>query len=97
MATYTETKATLDEIAQRSESNRKRLEQAKGQVAAALSDLSGMAAAYGAFITQLNADAAANPTDDAWKLAKSEKNQLVSDFQALDARAEAMNTAITGL
>lgn len=97
MATFTETKATLDEIAQRSEANRKRIEQAKGQITQALSDLNSMNTAYSAFVTQLNADAAANPSDAAWINALAEKNELVSDFQALKTRAESIDTAITGL
>ena len=97
MATYTETKATLDEIANRSEANRKRLEQAKAQIATALADLTAMAAAYNAFVTQLNSDAAANPADDAWQTALAEKNQMVSDFQSLKTRAQAIDTAISGL
>ena len=97
MATYTETKSTLDLIAQRSEANRKRINAAKVQIANALSDLAGMAGTYGAFATQLDTDAAANPTDEAWQTALAEKNQMVTDFQALKARAEAINTAITAL
>lgn len=94
MATYTQTKATLDEIAQRSEQNRKRLDQARATIAAALSDLTAMQTAYSAFVTQLNTDAAANPDDQAWQLAKAEKDQLVTDFQALRIEANSLNTAI---
>lgn len=94
MATYTTTKATLDEIAQRSEQNRKRLEQARATIAAAVSDLTAMQSAYSGFATQLNTDAAANPANDAWQVAKAEKDQLVADFQALKNEADALNTAV---
>jgi len=97
MATFTETKATLDEIATRSEANRKRLEQAKILIATALSDLGVMNTAYSPFVTQLNIDAAANPADQAWINAKAEKDQMVSDFTALQTRANSMNTAVSGL
>jgi len=97
MATFTETKATLDEIAIRSENNRKRIEQAKAQIATAKADLTAMAPAYNAFITQLNADAASNPADEAWINAKAEKDQIQADFQALKTRATTIDTAITGL
>lgn len=95
MATYTTTKATLDEIASRSEQARKRLDQARALVDAAVSELGGMQTAYSAFITQLNADAAARPDDVAWQHAKSEKDQLVADFSALRTAAQAMQTALS--
>ena len=43
--TFTQAKATLDEIAVRSESNRKRLEQARAALATASADLAAMATA----------------------------------------------------
>lgn len=94
MATYTTTKSTLDEIAARSETNRKRLEQAKALIGQAVTDLAAMGTNYSAFVTQLNTDAAANPNDDAWQTAKAEKDQMVSDFQALKTEAEALQTAV---
>jgi len=97
MATFTETKATLDDIAARSEANRKRLESAKQLIATAQADLLAMPTAYGAFATQLNTDSAANATDSAWQTAKSEKDQMVADFQALKTRADSMVTAVTGI
>lgn len=97
MATFTQTKATLDEIAERSEQNRKRLEQAKGLLTAAQADLAAMTTTYGAFVTQLNADAAAAPSDVAWETAKAEKDQLVPDFSDLQTRADGMVTAVSSL
>ena len=97
MTTFTETKATLDDIAARSEANRKKIDQAKAQIAAALSDLTNMGTAYNAFVTQLDIDAAANSTDAAWQNAKAQKDQMVTDFQALMTRAGTINTAISGL
>lgn len=97
MATYTETKAILDEIATRSEANRKRIEQAKAQISTALADLTAMGSAYSGFATQLNTDAAANPGDGAWQNALAEKDQMLVDFQALKTRATDIDTAISGL
>lgn len=94
MATFTETKATLDDIAARSEANRKRLEQAKTLISTAQADLNAMGSAYSAFATQLNTDAAANSSDSAWQTALAEKDQMVSDFQALKTRASALVTAV---
>lgn len=97
MADFTTTKATLDDIANRSEANRKRIEQAKTLIDTAEADLIAMSSVYGSFVTQLNIDAAANAGDIAWDHALAEKNQLASDFTALKGRATAIKTAITGL
>jgi len=94
MAAFTETKTTLDDIAARSEANRKRLEQAKVLISTAEADLAAMPAAYGGFVTQLDTDAAANSGDTAWQNAVAEKDQMVSDFQALKARASALVVAV---
>lgn len=95
--TFTQAKATLDDIASRSEQNRKRLEQAKMLLVQAKADLAAMPTAYGPFVTELNAEAASNPNDSAWQTAKAEKDQMVSDFQALNTRATAMDVAISAL
>lgn len=95
--TFTQAKATLDDIASRSEANRKRLEQAKQLITQARADLASMPSAYGSFVTELNAAATANPSDGAWQTAKAEKDQMVSDFQALNTRAAGMETAVSGL
>lgn len=88
--TYTQAKATLDEIANRSENNRKTLARARDLIASTSSDLSLMLTAYGAFVTELEATAAANPTNPAWQGADAELDQMVVDFNALRARAEAL-------
>lgn len=97
MATYTETKATLDDIAARSENNRKRIESAKAALATAEADLALMATAYASFVAQLDIDASANPDDSAWQTAKAEKDQMVADFQSLKIRATNMKTAVDAL
>ena len=94
MTTFTQTKATLDDIAARSEANRKRMEQAKVLIAAADADLTAMPIAYNAFASQLDADAAANSGDTAWQTALAEKDQMVADFQALKTRATALVAAV---
>lgn len=95
--TYTQAKATLDAISIRSEANRNRLEQARALLIKAESDLADMAAAYGAFVTDLDAAAAANPGDAAWQAAKAEKDLMVSDFNALKSRAIALRAAYDGV
>lgn len=97
MATYTETKATLDEIAAKTNDYRKMLDRAKAIIDQAVSGLNQMAADYAGFSSQLNTDAAASPADDAWQTALAEKNQMVSDFQAQKTRGTNMQTAVSGL
>lgn len=93
MATFTQTKAALDEIAVRSEENRKRLERARQLIVSAEADLGAMPAAYLSVITELDTEAAANPNDDAWQTALAEKDQMVADFQVLSTRATALLAA----
>ena len=94
MATYTTTKATLDEISKESEEARKMLDRAKVMINDADTRLASLQTTYSSFITQLNTDAAANPADPAWINAKAEKDQIVSDFQALKTRSAALKTAV---
>lgn len=93
MATFTETKATLDEIAVKSETNRKNLAAARASVAGVEAALQTMVNQYSAFIAQVDADAAANPGDAAWQNALAEKNRLVADFIAIQSKAQAIITA----
>lgn len=64
--TYTQAKATLDEIAQRGETNRKNLQRARDLIASACGDLTSMESAYTSFVGELETIAAANPGDPAW-------------------------------
>jgi len=97
MTTFTQTKATLDEISERSEQNRKRIQQLTDLAAKSVNDLNAMASDYSAFISQLNTDAAANASDEAWINALAEKNQIVADFQALKTQALALQAAIAAV
>jgi len=91
--TYTQTKATLDEIAARTELARKRLEDARRLLVTAETDLNKMPENYGAFVAELEAQATANPDDRAWQGAKAEKDQMVADFQVLASLATALKSA----
>lgn len=92
--TYTEIKTALDEIAERATQNRKRVEQAKSLLAVAQSDLSAMQTAYASVVTGVNGGAASNPANIAWQTAKSEKDELVADFQDLRAVVDALVAAV---
>lgn len=94
---YSQAKTTLDEIAGRIESNRKRVQNAEALLSAAVADLTAMTSFYAGFVTDLDALAAANPTDTAIQTAKSEKDQLVGDFNALKTDAQAKLTAVQGV
>ena len=95
--TFTETKLTIDEIAQRSERNRRELKRGRDLIASSGGDLTDMEFTYGQFVEDLNAAAAANPGDLAWGGAKATMDKLVSDFVVLKARAVAMLTAVDGV
>ena len=91
--TFTQAKATLDEIAQRVNQARNRVTQARSAYGAAQSELAGLSTVYGQFVSDLNAAAQAS----SWPLAsaqKAEKDQLVADFQALKTEVDAIITAI---
>jgi hypothetical protein len=90
MATYTQTKATLDEIAVKSETQRKSLVNARSAVASVEAALQTMQNQYSAFIAEVETDALANPTDPAWQAAKAEKDRLVADFLAVQTKAQAI-------
>lgn len=94
--TYTSARVALTEIAQRSDANRKRLDQAKATISAADADLGAMPTAYGTIVTDINAAAAAAPGDAALQALKAEKDKLVADFQALKTEAAALKTAVGG-
>lgn len=93
MATFTETKETLDIIARRFVDNVNLDISAYRNLLIAQQDLSDMQTTYAAFSAQLDTDAAANPTDIAWQTAKAEKDQMVSDFVTEKNRVDALITA----
>jgi hypothetical protein len=94
MSTYTEVKTVLDEIAQRTTQNSKRVAQAKAALTQAQADLAAMPGAYGAIITALDNAATANPDNAAWQASKAEKDQMVADFNSLKAEVDALVIAV---
>jgi len=95
MATYTEVKQALDEIAERTVRNQQRTTQATDLLVQVQTDLQTMTTAYTTLISELNAEALANPDDMAWQTAKAEKDRLVADFQAFKTTVDALVTAIS--
>lgn len=84
--TYTTTKSTLDEIADKIAEAQRRLDRAREQLAQAEASLSAMSTTYGAFVTELDAEALTQ-NDALWNQAKAEKDAMVADFNALQTRA----------
>ena len=95
--TYAQSKAALDEISGRINSNQARLDNGYAQIASAVSDLSGMAAAYSDFAGTIAAEALADPSNDAWAVADAEANLLTAEFQALKTTAIAQKAALDAL
>lgn len=86
-------KRTLDLIAQDISRARQQLDMARDNLATPAANLAAMPQQHSAFVAAIDAEAAANPDSDAWALAKSEKDELVAEFQALLTRAEALLAA----
>lgn len=94
MASYTESKALLDKIAQRATNNATQLARAREIIVAVISDLTAMQTEYTPAIQQLANDVAANASNDAWKLLGAERTLITSDFNALKTKAQNQLTAV---
>ena len=97
MATYSEIKYALDQIAARNQRNLRKMEGGASAFSGALSDINKMPGEFAAIVSDIDAAAAANPNEAAYTDAKSEKDLLVSDFQALKIRVTALLAAIDGI
>ena len=96
MATFSVKKAALDDIAVRIKSNQARVTNGLDSLATAVSDLTSLQSQYTAIVSEIDADLAANPDDDAYKVMKSEKDKLVAEFLALKAVATSKSSAAQG-
>ena len=94
MLTYAEVKETLDGVATRIRRNISNLDSARSFVDNAVNDLTAMGSAYAEIVTEIDAQAAANPNSEAWQLALSEKDILVAEFQALKTTAQNLKDAM---
>lgn len=95
-STFSQIKTALDEIAQRINNNRNRLNQAGAAITTAESDLDAMTATYSTIISDLTTAATNNPNDAAIKAAKAEADLLVAEFAALKSTATAKKNAFNG-
>ena len=97
MASYSEVKYALDTIAKRNQDNLAKIQRAELMYDRTLIDLNSMAGEFAAIVSDIDDLATANPTVAAYTDAKSEKDLLVSDFQALKTRVTALLAAIDGI
>ncbi len=97
MATYTQTKATLDSIARNAASLKSRNDNLLVSAQNIKNQLQTLASENSGFVSQLDIDAAGNTGDAAWEAAKAEKDLIVAEFIIEKARADTIVTALTGL
>ena len=96
MATYSEIKALLDEIARLNYEHRKTLERAYAAIVKTNAKLAAMPAEYSQAIADINQAVIDNPGngEEVFLMAQAEKNQLVADFQALRTMANFAEAAL---
>lgn len=95
--TFSERKNALTEISTRIQANSKRLKEARNQIITAEADLTALATAYSALITDINTDATANPGATAFTIMKLEKDQLISEAASLKTRSTNLLAAVNGV
>ena len=93
VSTYSEIKNGLDGIADENRQGKVWAENSRTKLVSAQTLLAGMTAKYSALIADINAAVIANPTDEAYLFAKSEKDKLVADFQSLKNYVDALIVA----
>lgn len=96
-STFSQIKSGLDDISSKNSKNRSMLSSSRASLLSAQANLAGMTAAYSGLVADINDAATANPTDEAYQLAKSEKDKLVSDFQSLKTYCDALIAAFDGV
>lgn len=97
MPDYSDVATMLDEVQQLLGQNRARLENAQAEVATAESELGGIPQRYVDILAYLNEVLAAQPDNEAYRVAAAQIAELTREFQALRARAQAMKDALADL
>ncbi len=97
MATFSEIKAKMDEIARANHNCANDLRRALVIIAATCTTLGGMPTKYAGFVSEVDQEAVANPGNEAFSVAQAEKDELVADFQALRIQAEDARTALEAI
>ena len=94
MATYSEKKAALDDIAGMTVHYQKIMAEGFDKFTTAMNGLGAMQSDYAAIVAEITADAAAAPDDDVLRLMAEEKNKLVADFMDAKNKAIAIRDAM---
>lgn len=97
MATFSEMKYGLDEIARKTNRARDFVFAARKELTRAQSDLGAMLADYNGLVAEINAVATNNPEDAIYQHVKLEKDKLVADFQELKTYVDDLITAFDGV
>lgn len=97
MATPSECRIVLGEVAIIINKHRKGAASLDGTLATAEAELNGLPNTYAEWIAEINAQAAANPDDAAWEGMKAELALFTAEFQDLKAAIAAMRAALAGV
>ena len=97
MATFSEMKTALDEIAATISAARMSLDKCGENAAKAQTNLGNLSTEYSGIVAAINQFLSDNASDEAAKTMKAEKDLLVAEFQALQTAAGQMVTAIDGV
>ena len=97
MPKFSTVKATLDEIAERIQQNRRQVAQATDDITAVDSDLGAMPTVYATIVSGIDDDAAAAPGDDLLRLVKEEKDKLVDEFTTMKTSVADIKAAIDAI
>ena len=94
---FTLVEAALDNIRGLIINNREAFTQAVARIGAANNAIGNLGTTYAAIVTEINARAAADPTDTGWKVAKARLDKFVAEYQALKAVLQAAVDALAAL
>ena len=95
--TYAQLETLSDRVVSELARNQDQLEAAINQFAAIEASLTAMGTTYSTWVTEINALATANPSDDAVLALKAKKDRLVAEFNTSQTRATALKTAVDGI
>jgi hypothetical protein len=94
-STFSQIKSGLDSISDRIKADRAKAISAKASLTDVVADLNQLGTDNGQLVADIDAALVANPNDNALKTAKAEKDQLVTEFNALKTMATNAAAAIT--
>lgn len=92
--TYTEIEAGRAEVSAIIARQRRRLDSLKGEFSSIVTELTAAATEYGPLIAAIDALLLASPTDVTYIAKKGEINKHLSDFNALNAEAGALDALV---